>query len=191
MKTRFFTLAVVALFALMLGCKKEKEAEPLPTITFTSAEDTFGGVQFITTATNANSYRWTFGDGTTDTTANPFHVFPKNGFFTVKVEATGPGGTTSFVLDVIVAGVRGRASFWKSSGTRSLELFVDDEFVGTVVINQTKAVTTCDAAGTVTISKLKEGTHTYLARETTVLIPKKYEGTFSVKGGECLPVKLL
>jgi len=195
MKTRFFTLAVVALFALVLGCKKEEEAEtiPLPTIDFTSQEDTFGGVQFKLIATNATSRRWDFGDGSTDTTTNPFHVYKRNGFFTVKLEATGPGGTANLVRDVVVTGVRGRASFFKSSGTAALEIYIDEALTAAGVLNSNApvAIPACGGTGTFPVDKLKEGSHTYTAREQLVRDPKVYKGTITVKGGECLPVKIL
>lgn len=45
-------------------------------------------VAFSNHAQRADSYRWYFGDGTTDTAANPTHVYAANGIYTVKLEAT-------------------------------------------------------------------------------------------------------
>lgn len=45
-------------------------------------------VVFSNHAQRADSYRWYFGDGTTDTAANPTHIYTANGVYTVKLEAT-------------------------------------------------------------------------------------------------------
>jgi hypothetical protein len=45
-------------------------------------------VAFSNHAQRADSYRWSFGDGNTDTEANPTHVYAANGVYTVKLEAT-------------------------------------------------------------------------------------------------------
>jgi PKD repeat protein len=184
MKKFAFTLLV---FVGLAACKKD--SEPAPTVDFVAVEDNYGGVQFTTTSLNATTFNWKFSDGTTETGPSPFHVFPRNGFFTVNLEVTGPGGTTTLTRDVAVTGVRGKASFWKSSGSRSLELYVDDTYVGVVIVNYPKGVTTCDAAGTALASGLKEGEHKYYAKEQGVF-PAAYQGTFSVVGGECKPIKI-
>ncbi len=52
------------------------------------------------------SYAWTFGDGTTDTSASPTHLFARAGNFTVSVEVTDAAGATvtnSTVVQVTAA----------------------------------------------------------------------------------------
>ena len=52
-----------------------------------------------------NSYLWSFGDGTSSTTANPVHTFISTSLdtFTVTVSASGPGGSdTQTYTDLIV-----------------------------------------------------------------------------------------
>ena len=43
---------------------------------------------FSNLSTNANSYFWDFGDGTSDTTINPSHTFEKNGVYKIKLKAS-------------------------------------------------------------------------------------------------------
>jgi subtilisin family serine protease len=45
--------------------------------------------------TNASSYRWTFGDGTTGTGVSVSHTFARNTSYTVTLTATGAGGTST------------------------------------------------------------------------------------------------
>jgi Zn-dependent metalloprotease/PKD repeat protein len=54
--------------------------------TFCSTSDT---VQFINLSNNAGFYTWHFGDGTTSTAANPFHVYNSFGVYDVKLVADG------------------------------------------------------------------------------------------------------
>jgi gliding motility-associated-like protein len=61
-----------------------------PIASFSS--DTLSGcldfkAHFINTSTNANSYKWYFGDNTTDTAKNPFHIYTSTGLFTVSLVA--------------------------------------------------------------------------------------------------------
>lgn len=184
MKKLAFTLFVLL---VLVACKKD--TEPAPTVDFVAVEDNYGGVQFTTTSLNATSFNWKFSDGLTETGPNPFHVFPRNGFFTVNLEATGPGGTTTLTRDVGVSGVRGKATFWKSGGSRSLELYVDDTYAGVIITNYPKGVTGCDVAGGAQAINLREGEHKYYAREQGVF-PSVYQGTFTVLGGECKQIKV-
>ncbi|HEU5167764.1 MAG TPA: PKD domain-containing protein [Chitinophagaceae bacterium] len=53
-------------------------------------------ISFINTSSNAASYLWNFGDGTTSTLVNPLHIYTTAGDFTVTLTATGSGGANSF-----------------------------------------------------------------------------------------------
>ncbi|MBW4888859.1 gliding motility-associated C-terminal domain-containing protein [Mucilaginibacter sp. HMF5004] len=46
------------------------------------------GVSFTNTSTNADSYIWDFGDGTTSTDVNPVHFYTAKGDYTVTLTAT-------------------------------------------------------------------------------------------------------
>lgn len=46
-------------------------------------------VQFANKSSNTRSYLWKFGDGDTSTAANPSHVYPGQGFYSVKLIAEG------------------------------------------------------------------------------------------------------
>lgn len=48
---------------------------------------------FNNTSTNAVSYSWDFGDGTTSTEENPVHAYAAEGSYTVTLTATGDAGT--------------------------------------------------------------------------------------------------
>lgn len=52
-------------------------------------------VHFSDTSTNATSWVWHFGDGTTSILQNPSHTYSTAGDYTVTLIAAGPGGTDS------------------------------------------------------------------------------------------------
>ncbi len=53
------------------------------------------------------TYAWTFGDGGTDTTANPQHTFTADGTFTVQLTVTSPSGGTGTAQTKITVGLGG------------------------------------------------------------------------------------
>lgn len=59
--------------------------DPMPDFTFSGNEYT---VYFANTSSNATSYLWEFGDGTTSTEENPVYTFASAGTFTVNLSAT-------------------------------------------------------------------------------------------------------
>lgn len=63
-----------------------KWLRPLPDADF-SYSDNNGGVAFTNNSQKADSYLWDFADGTTDTAANPTHVFHAQGTYNVKLIA--------------------------------------------------------------------------------------------------------
>ena len=93
----------VLLFAALIvlgACGGDDEPEPQPTATFTYVADG-REVTFTNTSTNATAYEWDFGDGTTSTEQNPVHTYESYGTYTVRLKATGPGGTATSQPDDI------------------------------------------------------------------------------------------
>lgn len=64
----------------------DKWLRPRPIADFAFA-DAASGVSFTNNSQKADSYLWDFADGTTDTAANPTHVFPAQGTYNVKLIA--------------------------------------------------------------------------------------------------------
>lgn len=54
-------------------------------------------VSFTNQSTNADSYLWDFGDGSTSTQTNPQHTYTTKGSFTVKLTATNKGACTNTI----------------------------------------------------------------------------------------------
>lgn len=74
---------------------------------FGYVSDFSGETNFSNTSANANSFQWTFGDGGTDSVANPTHTYLTAGFFPVSLIATN-GCTSDTVHDTIEVILVGR-----------------------------------------------------------------------------------
>lgn len=71
---------------------------PLPNVAFApSTRQAFTGeaITFGNTTTNAATYAWDFGDGTTSTVAAPTHTYDKPGTYEVRLRATSSGQCVS------------------------------------------------------------------------------------------------
>lgn len=87
-----FALAAALLAALVVGCTE------LPSVGFTyepSEVTRYDEVTFTNTSSNADTYAWDFGDGSTSTDENPTHMFKTAGSFTVKLTASNADGDES------------------------------------------------------------------------------------------------
>jgi hypothetical protein len=106
-QTTAISLLIVVLY---IGCSKSADSPapstpttpttpsaPAPTANFTYAGEGLAPstVTFTNSSTNATSYSWDFGDNSTSTLTNPTHTYRVGGVFTVKLTATGAGGTNS------------------------------------------------------------------------------------------------
>ena len=105
MKTLLKTSLFIPLFyilALFTAC--EDDDTVLPSIkaefTYTVNIDT-GTVTFINITENANTYEWSFGDGTTSTLINPVKTY-KNGTYTVVLKAKNVAGALDSYEDEII-----------------------------------------------------------------------------------------
>ena len=52
-------------------------------------------ITFINISSNATSYVWDFGDGSSSTQSNPTHTYNFNGTYVLRLKATGPEGVDS------------------------------------------------------------------------------------------------
>lgn len=91
------------------GCRSTKvdtfliTIYPEPTVSYTSTGALQScsfphAVSFQSNASLPVDYLWDFGDGTTDTVANPTHIFTGNGTFPVRLTVTTADGCTASVL---------------------------------------------------------------------------------------------
>lgn len=78
--------------------------EPKADFSFSQSLDT---VSFTNQSLYASGYDWDFGDGKTDTTANPVHVYTQNGTYTVllKADHCGLEDTISKTVQVVSIGL--------------------------------------------------------------------------------------
>jgi hypothetical protein len=62
-------------------------------------------VRFFNHTTNADTWKWSFGDGSTSTGRNPNHTYDEPGTYEVRLDATSAGGATdSVTMNVTVGG---------------------------------------------------------------------------------------
>ncbi|GAB4044253.1 PKD domain-containing protein [Spirosoma litoris] len=145
-------------------------------------------VSFSNTSTNATSYKWDFGDGTSSTTSNPTKQFTTEGTFTVKLSATGSGGTTNTSKTLVIgkaAATTGQAVFWtdKSSGWGSIDVTVGGTFVGTILRYYTSAPS---CGSDLTIARTP-GTYAYSAKSNTGIT---WSGNITITANGCVSQKL-
>jgi PKD repeat protein len=92
----------VMIFAFMLlwvACDKDDDNnEVLAKFSWTQTQSP-GEVNFTNQSSNADTYKWDFGDGEGTTQKDPVHVYDQNGTYIVILEAFGQGtGVTSDTL---------------------------------------------------------------------------------------------
>lgn len=95
---------MLIIIGTMNGCKKDEPPPPSPPIT-TPPSANFDyrlskpfapcTVIFTNTSTNATTFQWNFGNGTTSSSSNPSSFFSLAGTYSVKLTAEGVGGNNS------------------------------------------------------------------------------------------------
>lgn len=101
---------------------------PSPNATFSMTVDGLT-ITLDNTSTNADSYLWDFGDGSTSTEEDPTHTYATGGIYSVKLTATNANGTgeatqVAFVSDVTITDALLQGDPWK------VRLAANSVFVG-------------------------------------------------------------
>ena len=91
--------------AVLSSCSDEETPEPeevIASFQYEISEENYLQVTFTDFSQGADSYAWDFGDGNTSTEANPVHEYAEAGTYTVKLTATGEGGSAERSEDVTI-----------------------------------------------------------------------------------------
>jgi PKD repeat protein len=97
--------AFVGILTINSCSKEEKKVKPVATADFSY---TGGGciapcaVLFENKSKDATTYSWDFGDGTTSKDANPTKTYDVGGTYTVKLTATGEGGSGQSSKQILI-----------------------------------------------------------------------------------------
>lgn len=101
MKQLYIKCILLALL-LALGCGKD---DPMPIADFTYSCgncEVNSLVSFFNSSQNADSYNWSFGDGNTSNQKDPAHTYTREGSYTVRLIATGKGGSNTVEKVVVI-----------------------------------------------------------------------------------------
>jgi len=69
-------------------------------------------VSFSNSSSNATSFLWDFGDGTTSTQPNPAHTYSNDGAYNVTLTVTGPCGASNITHPVVISTVDTQTPDW-------------------------------------------------------------------------------
>jgi len=91
MTTKIFTFIFLAGIIIFSACEKN-----VPSASFTHSSGSYeegDTVYFTSTSSKANSFQWDFGDGSTSTDENPYHIYSTTGTYEVSLKVTGEDGS--------------------------------------------------------------------------------------------------
>lgn len=90
-RTIYILITVITVLSLFTMCEKDP-----PKASFTHSSDSYEAgdtINFTNTTSEGESYEWTFGDGSTSTEENPWHIFNDPGNYEVTLTATNNNGS--------------------------------------------------------------------------------------------------
>lgn len=103
---KIHALLLISFLFLLTTCKKDKESESAPSISFTMTsgyKTTLPvNVVFTANAPSADNVTWDFGDGTTGQGLTVNHTYSNYGAYKVKATATKSGLSSTFSKDLAI-----------------------------------------------------------------------------------------
>ena len=103
---KIHSLLLICLLGLISSCKKDKDSESAPTISFTQTSGYTNSlpktIVFTANSSGADNVSWDFGDSSTGQGFTVSHTYNNFGAFKVKATATKSGLIASYSKDVAV-----------------------------------------------------------------------------------------
>lgn len=90
--TRNYTYLLLFISFVLNSCSKQ-EPRPTPKSAFAWGNVGEGIVQFTDQSSEADTYSWDFGDGSSSNDKNPKHTFPNNAKYTITLTISNPSGS--------------------------------------------------------------------------------------------------
>ena len=100
MEHKLSIFAAGIILIIFSACTKD-----LPTASFTHSSESYeegDTVNFASTSSNADNFQWDFGDGSTSTDENPWHIFNATGSFEVSLKVTNSDGSDETTSSVTI-----------------------------------------------------------------------------------------
>lgn len=168
---------------------------PVADFTFYAYSSTEGKVSFTNSSTNADSYEWDFGDGSSSISTNPEHIYSANGNFAVTLKAkTNNGKDNSITKYVQISNITapattGECIFWTSTSTYGqIKIQINGGNVGTVTVYSSNGLAPdCGTNGYVTIDR-PAGTYSYHAESLDG--NWVWNGSVTIANGVCKKIQL-
>jgi PKD repeat protein len=170
------------------ACEKE---EITPSALFTASSTNvkvLENITFTNLSTNASSYQWSFGDGTTSAASSPTHSYSKTGTYTVQLKAFSASGKkmSETSISINVTEIGGNAIFWMSSGDYYVTVTLSNGAQGTITKNFS-AIPSCGTTGGANFSDLTPGVYGYYATDGNAY----WNSTITIKSNTCSRMQLL
>ncbi|NQZ77275.1 MAG: PKD domain-containing protein [Ekhidna sp.] len=116
MRNIFFSLFLFCLIAVSSSCEEEDEFIPVIPVAFFNLEeeqiDTFQEFEIVSQSTDAVSYFWDFGNGSTSTDEIPTHSYSEIGDYVVSLTVTSETGDTDTLRRIISVLDRQLVALW-------------------------------------------------------------------------------
>ena len=109
MKNTLKVVVVLAVALFMLNCGGDDTPAVVPTVSFTHEREIVepgDEVAFVSTHTDAATFAWDFGDGSTSTEQNPTHTYTEAGTYSVSLTVTSSTGDTAISSSSVAVGNR-------------------------------------------------------------------------------------
>jgi PKD repeat protein len=103
MRNRLYLLLLIPIVGLVLltSCSEDEVVGPPQAGIFLSVADK--QVAFTSLTINVDTWVWDFGDGQVSNEEHPVHIYEEGGVYSVKLVATGPGGSAEATTEVSLA----------------------------------------------------------------------------------------
>lgn len=179
-------ILIAFLIAFSFSSCYDPEEIPEPTVSFTTKLNGEGNVTFHVSAADTEAFHWDFGDGNFSDEKSPTYTYENNGIYNVTLSAKGKEGESIVTGQVTVHDITGSVIFWLSAlKTKEIEVTVDGQYYGNITGVYPTSVPTCGAKYSVTVTNLSEGPHTFEAKESNTISPKRWMGEVSISGRKC------